>query len=247
MFPPPRQSLAPDAHTFVLKYRATGVIQQQGSNSTTEWKALFPKRDAPIKRSRITLQLPSTLADRVLSVDTTGAEVTTKKVNATTFIFMRQRSLPPGKALTVQLKLRGNSVTVNADNGSPQTRTQGYTLLTWLYLLVGVAPCIAIAIFAAIRDRCPQCQKLTLQYSSVLAQRPTRRSPGRRESRYACKHCGYHRTNIDTIPPLSSSRSSTSGISGCGGCGGSSGGGGGCGGGGCGGGGCGGGGCGGGG
>jgi hypothetical protein len=54
-----------DTHTFILKYRAIGATINNYGADQLNWKAIFPKRDAPINHAEIVVNLPESLVGTV--------------------------------------------------------------------------------------------------------------------------------------------------------------------------------------
>ena len=52
----------PESHTFVIKYRVVGGLQESGDNLQVYWKAIFPERNSSIQKSRVTVTFPEELA-----------------------------------------------------------------------------------------------------------------------------------------------------------------------------------------
>ncbi|ESA35860.1 zinc ribbon nin one binding type [Leptolyngbya sp. Heron Island J] len=232
----------PATHTFVIKYRVVGGVQVKGNRSQLYWNALFPERSAAINRGRVTLQVPEALADQVTSFQGEGVASRDRKLNPTTFEFVAHGALEPQQFLNIRVEFPTSALDVSQAQTDYWHAKPSSLVVLFSWAGPGTILISIIGAIIAIRKRCPNCGKLTLQRTHRVVKNATRYSRGQREISHTCQHCNYDRKFNRTIPRKSSSSSShgvwggyDGGSSGGSGCSSSGCGGGGCGSGGCGG------------
>ncbi|MEO1186146.1 MAG: DUF2207 domain-containing protein [Cyanobacteria bacterium J06636_27] len=93
----------PVTHTFVIKYRVVGGLQESGSHLQVNWKAIFPDRNSTIQKSRVTVIFPSELEGKIFAYQSYGIPSEAKKIDNKTIEFTTKKSLPPGSELEVQV------------------------------------------------------------------------------------------------------------------------------------------------
>ena len=93
----------PVTHTFVIKYRVIGGLQQSGDNLQVYWKAIFPERNSTIQKSRVTVTFPEKLSGKILGYRSFGVPSEVKKIDDTTIQFIAQKELAPKTELEVQI------------------------------------------------------------------------------------------------------------------------------------------------
>ena len=93
----------PESHTFVIKYRVVGGLQESGNNLQVYWKAIFSERNSTIQRSRVTVSFPLELAGKILEYQSFGIPNQAKKIDDKTIEFTAKKALPPQTDLEVQI------------------------------------------------------------------------------------------------------------------------------------------------
>ncbi len=94
----------PESHIFQLNYRVIGSIQANEGDSLIYWQALFPDRDAPINRSRVTVHLPVQLAGKVSYFSGKGVKAKARKVDPRTIVFEIKRPIRPGQSFSARVR-----------------------------------------------------------------------------------------------------------------------------------------------
>ncbi|KST63829.1 TIGR04222 domain-containing membrane protein [Mastigocoleus testarum] len=116
----------PESHTFVIKYRVVGGLQESGDNLQVYWKAIFPERSSLIKKSRVTVTFPKDLAGKILEYQSFGVSSEIKKIDNKTIEFTAKKELPPQTELEVQITFpKGilNVSNVYSESSSPLNST----------------------------------------------------------------------------------------------------------------------------
>ena len=70
-----------DTHLFTLKYRAIGAITNNYGADKLYWKAIFPKRDAVIKKAEVVVELPELLAGKIRNYYNVGGNFKSSLIN----------------------------------------------------------------------------------------------------------------------------------------------------------------------
>ena len=116
----------PVTHTFVIKYRVIGGLQQSGDNLQVYWKAIFPERNSTIQKSRVTVTFPEKLSGKILGYRSFGVPSEVKKIDDTTIQFIAQKELAPKTELEVQitfpkgiLNVFDNAIDVSRQGSNP--------------------------------------------------------------------------------------------------------------------------------
>ncbi|HLO84491.1 MAG TPA: DUF2207 domain-containing protein [Nostocaceae cyanobacterium] len=218
----------PAKHTFVLKYRAVGGFEIDEPNTHVYWKAIFPNRQAPIKKAKVRVQLPEALSGKVSSFKSFGVPAISREINKKTFEFVVTDSIPPQQELQIQVTFP--SEILNLPQPESQNSQSGIDAGTLVYYAIAAVISIPVIANSILSRRCPECKKLKLKRTHQILVAATSTSQGKRLVVHHCENCSYHYEYEEVIPVISDS--------GGGGGGGGCGSGGGCGGGGCGGGGC---------
>ncbi len=218
---------APEAHTFVLKYRVIGGLQLYGTETQVFWRAVFVDRSAPVKTAKVTVHLPEALAGSVTSFQSFDAPATASQVDPRTFEFTAQQELPPQQTLEVQVSFPSSILNLPQplwQQRSTEGSASPYTFFFFLFLLVW-----GFGMFKGISQmntkQCPECNTRSLKRKkNQVLSRPTRSQSGERQEHWQCSNCQHHVESIVVIPWV---YSSSGGGGGCGGGGGGCGGGGG--------------------
>lgn len=92
------------ARTFTLSYTVDGAVYVGEGYDELWWVAVFPERDVPVERSRVTLRLPEGAALSVEDLNLTGAEADAQ-VRPEQVTLARDEPLPPGEALELRVEL----------------------------------------------------------------------------------------------------------------------------------------------
>lgn len=97
-------------HIFTLKYRAIGAtINNNGENRLT-WKVIFPKRNAVINNSEVTINLPEILAGKVNALHYFGGIHQNKLIDSKTIKFTSLKSFRPGEQSSISISFLGNNL-----------------------------------------------------------------------------------------------------------------------------------------
>ncbi|NET73534.1 MAG: DUF2207 domain-containing protein [Sphaerospermopsis sp. SIO1G2] len=106
----------PEAHTFTINYRVVGGLHTKNDHTLVYWKAIFAKRTAPIKNAKVTVNLPSALANKVVDFRSFGVPTTSRQINSTTFEFIPNQSVLPEQELEVQVTFPRNVLNIPPAN-----------------------------------------------------------------------------------------------------------------------------------
>ena len=107
---------APEAHTFVLKYRVIGGLHINDSGDKVYWKAIFANRSAVIKNAKIIVRLPDVLSEKIQNYKSFGVPTNTRKINSTTVEFVSQKPIPPQQEIEVLVLFPHNILDVAKPN-----------------------------------------------------------------------------------------------------------------------------------
>ena len=223
---------APESHTFVLKYRVVGGVLNRRDYSQIYWRALFPERDAPINRGKVTVQVPEALVGNISQFESRGVPSSDRQIAPDTFEFSVDRPLAPKQFLDVRLQFPSGLLDLSAS----QTASGLSRLADYLWvgaMLLGGGVIIFSLIDWVTQRRCPRCGQFSLRRTRRQVPHPTKKYGKQLEITQTCRQCGYRHSDRKTIIYSGYSGSSSwGGYGGYGGGGGCGGGGGGCGGGG---------------
>jgi hypothetical protein len=92
------------ARTFTLSYTVDGAIYVDEGFDELWWVAVFPERDVPVERSRVTLRLPEGAGLSAADVSLPGATAE-EQVGPESVTLTRDAPLPPGEALELRVAL----------------------------------------------------------------------------------------------------------------------------------------------
>jgi len=224
---------APEAHTFVLKYRVIGGLQVEGSSTQVFWRAVFVDRSAPVKTAKVTVHLPEALAGLVTSFQSFDAPATARQVDPRTFEFTAQQELPPQQTLEVQVAFPSAVLNLPPPQWQQQSTTSPFSPVMHFFGFLLPLSLWGFGIFKVISrtstKHCPECNTRSLKRKKTqVLSRPTRSQSGERQEHWRCSNCQHHVESIVVIPwVVSSSGGGGCGGGGGGGCGGGGGGGGG--------------------
>lgn len=90
--------------TFTLSYSVEGAVAVEVGYDELWWVAIFPERDVPVERSRVTLTLPEGANLDELNVTLPGAEAA-QQVSPNSVVLTRDEPLAPGEALELRVEL----------------------------------------------------------------------------------------------------------------------------------------------
>ncbi|MGD1717637.1 DUF2207 domain-containing protein [Dapis sp. BLCC M172] len=107
---------APEAHTFVLKYRVIGGLHINDSGDKVYWKAIFANRSAVIKNGKIIVRLPEVLSEKIQNYKSFGVPTNARKINSTTVEFVAQKPIPPQQEIEVLVLFPHNILDVAKPN-----------------------------------------------------------------------------------------------------------------------------------
>ncbi|MEM1169981.1 MAG: DUF2207 domain-containing protein [Cyanobacteria bacterium P01_H01_bin.35] len=107
---------APEAHTFVLKYRVIGGLHINDSGDKVYWKAIFANRSAAINNAKIIVRLPEILSEKIQNYKSFGVRTNARKINSTTVEFVAQKPIPPQQEIEVLLLFPHNILDVSKPN-----------------------------------------------------------------------------------------------------------------------------------
>ena len=220
---------APEAHTFVLKYRVIGGLQVEGSSTQVFWRAVFVDRSAPVKTAKVTVHLPEALAGLVTSFQSFDAPANARQVDPRTFEFTAQQELPPQQTLEVQVAFPSAVLNLPQPQWQQQSTTIPFPIILPFLFFLSLS-LWGFGMFKVISrtstKHCPECNTRSLKRKKTqVLSRPTRSQSGERQEYWQCSNCQHHVESIVVIPWVVSS--SSGGGGGCGGGGGGCGGGGG--------------------
>ncbi|MDJ0511514.1 MAG: DUF2207 domain-containing protein [Crocosphaera sp.] len=94
----------PESHVFTLRYKVFGGLHQQGTSDRDElyWKAIFPKRRAPILNAKITVHFPPQLEGKIIDIESLGYPTLKKQVNPQTIEFVALNEIIPSQGIAIQ-------------------------------------------------------------------------------------------------------------------------------------------------
>ncbi|WP_052055745.1 DUF2207 domain-containing protein [Myxosarcina sp. GI1] len=107
-----------NTHIFTLKYRAVGATSNSYGADTLNWKAIFPKRKAPINNSKITINLPESLVGKVRDYYSIGGNFKSELIDDATIQFTSLQSLPPEQSVVTKVTFWGNYLHFQRHNSS---------------------------------------------------------------------------------------------------------------------------------
>ena len=107
---------APEAHTFVLKYRVIGGLHINKSGDKVYWKAIFANRSAVINNAKIIVRLPEILSEKIQTYKSFGVPTNARKINSTTVEFVAQKPIPPQQEIEVMVLFPHNILDVAKPN-----------------------------------------------------------------------------------------------------------------------------------
>ncbi|NES73928.1 MAG: DUF2207 domain-containing protein [Okeania sp. SIO2D1] len=107
---------APEAHTFVLKYRVIGGLHINDSGEKVYWKAIFANRSAVIKNAKIIVRLPENLSEQIQTYKSFGFPAKARKINSTTVEFVAKKAIPPQQEIEVMVLFPHNILDVSKPN-----------------------------------------------------------------------------------------------------------------------------------
>ncbi|MGL4884201.1 MAG: DUF2207 domain-containing protein, partial [Waterburya sp.] len=108
-----------NTHIFVLKYRVIGAITNTFGTDTLYWKAIFPKRNAFINHSEITVSLPKYLVGKIKNYHSIGGNFKSSVINDKIIKFNSLQSLPPGQSTVIKTTFAGSFLHLNQLDVSP--------------------------------------------------------------------------------------------------------------------------------
>ncbi|MGL4884690.1 MAG: DUF2207 domain-containing protein, partial [Waterburya sp.] len=108
-----------NTHIFVLKYRVIGAITNTFGTDTLYWKAIFPKRNAFINHSEITVSLPKYLVGKIENYHSIGGNFKSSVINDKIIKFNSLQSLPPGQSTIIKTNFTGSFLHLNQLDVSP--------------------------------------------------------------------------------------------------------------------------------
>ena len=199
---------APEAHTFVLKYRVIGGLQEHGTETQVFWRAVFVDRSAPVKTAKVTVRLPEALAGLVTSFQSFDAPATARQVDPRTFEFTAQQELPPQQTLEVQVAFPSAVLNLPQPQWQQQSTTIPFSLI--FYFLFFLVWCFGMfkGISQMNTKHCPECNTRSLKRKkNQVLSRPTRSKSGERQEYWQCSNCQHHVESIVVIPWVDSSSS----------------------------------------
>lgn len=97
------QAREPGSRTFVLQYRAKGVVRIDEHHDQVVWPAVFDNRQARIEAGQVTVRVPASLAGQIQQFSHYGVATDARQVDARTVTFKPRRALQPDEGLTVKL------------------------------------------------------------------------------------------------------------------------------------------------
>ncbi|MTJ10665.1 DUF2207 domain-containing protein [Anabaena sp. UHCC 0204] len=203
------QLTPPEARTFILKYRVVGGLHINGQNTQVYWKAIFPKRKAPVNAAKIRVKLPELLSSKVLNFTNFGTPATASQVNSRTFEFVANQSILPQQELEVQITFPSNILNLTQPNWQ-KGKAGNPIFLGFIYMFFFMF--LAFTIICLINHlKCPQCKKLTLNRTYKVLLPASTRYAGTRRVICHCKNCSYHNEYKEVIPLISNSSNSGGG------------------------------------
>lgn len=127
----------PESHTFVIKYRVVGGLQESDSNLQVYWKAIFPQRSSPIQKSRVTVTFPKELAGKILEFKSFGVPTQTRKIDDKTIEFIAQTALGLKGELEVEIIFPKEIISVS-DVYSQSSSFQPSTIqiFGWIFMII---------------------------------------------------------------------------------------------------------------
>ncbi len=132
------------------KYRAIGATTNSYGADKLYWKAIFPKRDAFINNSEITINLPEYLAGKIKNYYNIGGNFKSSLLDDTIIKFYSLQSLPPGQSTIIKAIFTGNFLHLNqlAVSSTVNKKISLNTPKSIIaYLIVGCVILIFIGIF----------------------------------------------------------------------------------------------------
>ena len=199
----------PENHTFVLKYRVIGGLHLDNQNTQVYWKAIFANRKSPIQNATVKVHLPESLAGKVISYKSFGTGAVSRQLDSTTFEFVANGPLSPGKELEVKVTFPTAILQVPKPTWQKITQTWSLgdiisTILALVFLLMFAYFLLWLPLIASY---CPKCSKFGIQRTNQVLTRPTYSSKGKRKVTEYCQNCSYHNEYEETIPVRSHSTS----------------------------------------
>lgn len=195
----------PESHTFVLKYRVIGGLHLDNQNTQVYWKAIFANRKSPIQNATVKVHLPESLADKVISYTSFGTGAVSRQLDSTTFEFVANGPLSPGKELEVQVTFPRSILQVPKPTW--QTTTQTWSLGNIISIILALVFLLIAIITIIRRSYCPKCKNFSMKRTSRVLTRPTYSSKGKRKVTEHCQNCSYHKEYELIIPVRSHSTS----------------------------------------
>ena len=124
---------SPESHVFTLRYKVFGGLHQQGTSAQDElyWKAIFPKRRAPILNAKITVKLPPELEDKIIDLDSLGHSTHKKQINPQTVEFVALNEISPGEGIAIEGTFPHNILNLDPPTqrfSKPLSGTEGFLL-----------------------------------------------------------------------------------------------------------------------
>jgi hypothetical protein len=140
---------APEARTFVLKYRVLGGLQIAGSSNQVYWKAIFADRQAPVNKSLVQVKLPESLSGKVTSFISSGAMASSRQLDPRTIEFTTSQPVPPQQELEVLVNFPAGTLNISVQGSENQLMSLlgsrlGYYILLSPFIIFKV---LAIALF----------------------------------------------------------------------------------------------------
>ncbi len=129
----------PETHTFVIRYRVRGGLQQEGDTGAIYWKALFADRQAEISRGSVTALLPRSLDGRVGEYRSFGARAEARLIHGHAVEFNALSPLAPGEELVARVEFPSEAL--------PEAFPPGFSF-TWPWRLAAVLA-TALSAFSA--------------------------------------------------------------------------------------------------
>ncbi|NEQ73346.1 MAG: DUF2207 domain-containing protein [Okeania sp. SIO2C9] len=147
---------APEAHTFVLKYRVIGGLHINESGDKVYWKAIFANRSAVINNAKIIVRLPEVLSEKIQTYKSFGFPAKAQKINSTTVEFVAKKAIPPQQEIEVLVLFPHNILDVSKANWQgTQLHLQSTQLISSLFLVLldvisALSPLLIVIVFLSI-------------------------------------------------------------------------------------------------
>ena len=93
----------PEEHTFELTYRVIGGLHIYEQGDQVYWKAIFPDRSASIQKSTVTVKLPESLSNKIVSFKNFGVPASSEQIDSRIIRYISNQPLQPKQELEVQV------------------------------------------------------------------------------------------------------------------------------------------------